>query len=138
MVTSKQLAIREAYSPFLHELQDEIDFETGICSGVLRPWHFPIEKVESMEKKDPRHGGKWRPISLQGIETNNDWITLEPNGSNFPTDNNVFYWYAEGGRYYNTCPCNLMSLLSTYNFLKGSVKPVTHFKPVTKTLNPLW
>lgn len=64
-----------------------------------------------------------------------DWIVINSE-RDLPTDKEVCYFYAEGGKYYNTVPCNLMFLMSTYNFLKGSDKPVTHYKIIQKPNTP--
>lgn len=77
--------------------------------------------------------GSWRPKSLIGIEDNNGWTRIEPDGSNLPTDDLVkykCYHKTNGIINYTDFMCENVRV----NFFK---KVITHYK-VKEELKPLY
>jgi hypothetical protein len=69
----------------------------------------------------------WRPIELKGIENNNGWIRIEPDGSNLPSDG-TYKWLFESGN------------SSIFDYKKGDTLSIklTHYRPIEIELKPVY
>ena len=80
METNKQKAIREAYGEYWELFSDEdrlkILKNNGWVSNFNHSLHWEIKKFQEIETSAYGVGTSWRPISLKGIETNNNWISI--------------------------------------------------------------
>ena len=120
METAKQKAIREAYGEHWEIAKEFVDENGWIDrfkqSAYLNIGNWGIENplpiINFLGLRDSvglqYYYDKYRPISLNQIESNIDWIKVETE-NDLPKDNEVFYFYAEGGKYYNTTPCILIT-----------------------------
>ena len=110
METNKQKAIREAYGEYWEQVKDYVD-ENGWCS---EPSTFTIAVLFfCMKHEFTTHGDiknnymkSWRPISLKGIENNNNWISILSE-SDLPSENCDCYIEHKDGnihidRYFST------------------------------------
>jgi len=77
-------------------------------------------------------GNYYRPIVLKGISDNNGWIRIEPDGSNLPDDafKECYKGYIFDGTIENFTANRLIR-----NFKSNRI---THYKPITPELKPIF
>lgn len=102
---AKQQAIIKAFGDkwemFTNEYQKHLLtrkhwVDMSIPYGALRQPNYyrnPTQTAMGVDpmKCDAKHEF-WRPIELKGLETNNGWTRIEPDGSNLPKTNSEV-WY---------------------------------------------
>lgn len=124
-MNSKEEIIKEAWN----EHQANFSLETGwavtyVCNGIddfskEMQEYFDVEYVEQDIMR-------YRPKSLQGIEDNNGWISINSE-EDLPKDEKASYWVADGD-YIFDIPVNLHQVHSgykrlTYNKYQPIIKP---------------
>lgn len=80
----------------------------------------------------------WRPIQLKGIENNNGWIRIEPDGSNLPTDGNKYDVFVNDKKFRNTAFVDQNRWLYEADGNIWVVENVAHYKPITPELKPIY
>jgi len=79
----------------------------------------------------------WRPKSLRGVETNNQWIRIEEDGSNLPKENIRCHFIVRGSEEDEFMGCFEYNLFWNKD-QAYSLKIVTHYQPIIKPELPLW
>jgi len=129
-MNSKEKAIELAYG-------DKYDWDENgwLMYGVDENSEYGYEPFGEYEKRNEVDGSfEWRPISLQGIETNNGWIKIESE-NDLPSENTDCWFMV-----------NNLSWLGYYSkrgfFCNGGedieLKFVTHYQPIIKPNNPIY
>lgn len=126
---AKQEAIKKAYGEHWDKVKHCIDGDG----------YFHIDEVEDTgldyDTLDRKGSSRFRPNSLSGIENNQGWIRIEPDGSNLPT---------KKGSY--KCVKSEDGLIIEMNFYPDDkkwyyglklMKP-SHYKPIEKELPPIY
>jgi hypothetical protein len=91
---TKQQVIDEAYFNFDNEKNDLIDSDGWATYGVDENSEFGIEPFGEYETRNHVDGVfEWRPLSLQGIETNNNWIVIQSEAQFDEIPNGNYLWY---------------------------------------------
>jgi len=73
----------------------------------------------------------YRPKSIRTIDENNGWIRIEPDGSNLPKEGEFkVYWYDEKS---SEIAQNFETVKTLF---KGGL--ITHYKPITPELKPIY
>ena len=81
----------------------------------------------------------WRPIELKGIEDNNGWIRIEPDGSNLPAKKDDDYLHSEKRDYKFIYKIGNRIEVVYYNGNKEHfIRNYTHYKPIEKELLPIY
>ena len=105
------------------------------CNGIDEILEgFGIKENQIDYDLDFNGVGKFRPISLKGIEDNNGWIKIESE-DDLPNKDGLFYLTGFGevglGRF-----CELKKKFKTFN---GNVYDgITHYQPIIKPDLPLY
>jgi len=125
----KLKAIQDAYGEYFEELKRVIDFTNGWCKHPLKKY-FGEENIQSRVKGDRLI---YRPKSLSGIETNNQWIRIEEDGSNLPNGNDADNFWI----------CNENGLFDFFSYPEQIERKfrngtVTHYQPVIKPKPPIY
>lgn len=129
METAKEKCIKEAYINLIGiDEYDKIKHAINNDGSVHNLVSDLINEVMGFEHLRLVY---WRPKSLQGLEDNNGWISIEPDGSNLPTDD-IEYWCIEKASGDLT-----VSNLLNHN-KKFSTCHFSHYQPIVKPLKPLY
>lgn len=62
------------------------------CKGHTSQYEFHFKFIEVSEDVQKRFG-EWRPKSLQGIESNNGWISINSEKDFESIENGYYHWY---------------------------------------------
>lgn len=134
---AKQEAIKKAYGEHWERVKNKVRASSDArISGYSLPQDvgMPSHSIVQYDWKDD----DWRPMELRGIEDNNGWIRIEPDGSNLP----------ESGLYKVVSMHYSEPLIS--KFAKGNntwipintedrrIISVTHYKPIKEELKPVY
>lgn len=129
---AKQEAIKKAYGEHWDEVQkiSNID-ENGWTDSHSFPSEYVIAQTTLQRGEDPMDFSA-RPKSLIGIEDNNGWIRIEPDGSNLPDIHIDFIWLRKlDGETKDKFHINGHSK-------SDIIKGYTHYKPITPELKPIY
>lgn len=128
---AKQEAIKKAYGNHYNIFKPN---ENGIGSAI---GGIDENKYETISNG---YVNTYRPKVLRGIENNNGWIRIEPDGSNLPEDDGKYKLCFENNivqeRTYT-----LAELIYRYQRFKSQSEiynDLTHYKPITPELLPIY
>ncbi len=122
---AKQEAIKKAYGNFYDPNKDLIHSDGTVTE-------FIGSKMEEKGLIMDYFNQRATPQSLQGIKDNNGWIRIEPDGSNLPTDSSKMYKSIINGEVNNN---NLNTGWIRSGWEMGHI---THYKPITAELKPIY
>lgn len=127
MENAKQKAIRLAYGEYWEQVKDYVDIDNnGWCVGY---WNI-CELLNGISKPKSQ-GTKWRPKSLQGIETNNGWISIQSE-KDLPNEKGYYYFLIDNIR-------STRIIVEKVENLKPYDKLYcTHYQPIVKPLKPIF
>lgn len=136
MNTSEQLkeqAIVNAYGDNYGEMVDENGWATYYSKfkerGGIEPFgEYDVIPLDLYTKK-------WRPLSLRGIENNNGWIRIEPDGSNLPTEHDEYNVF-DAGHITRASYFVLDKLFVSKDY--ETLKSATHYKPIEELKKPIF
>lgn len=133
---AKEKAIREAWGKYWDEVKDNV-----IGMGTYCGWadndviHYNEDLgCDSKNFEFITTTGLYRPKQLSGIENNNGWIRIEPDGSNLPdrgADGDYKAYNEKDKTYENHWNKNGIRALF-------KEKKITHFKPIKEEKPPIW
>lgn len=133
MKNAKQKAIEEAYGEYWEKVKDFVD-ENGWCN-VRKKVNFSdiSEKLHWETKTGNQY--YWRPKSLQGIEDNNKWISINSE-DDLPKEKGS-YWVIDKILNVNPNqeffdPENLVSMKERWMYR------ITHYQPIIKPEKPIY
>jgi len=142
---AKQEAIKKAYGELYERFNtlqviDENGYVTYGESMTDIAVH-PFELGFNPETEIQWNGTRWRPINLIGLHHNNGWIRIEPDGSNLPeTKPTKYKVYYDGSlpnlREPHKNNDDLFTCISVR--LLYSKRLITHYKPITPELKPIY
>lgn len=121
---NKQKAIEKAYGEHWESVKDYVD-ENGWIKDTNR------DRFSDLEFHKTKY--LMRPLSLQGIETNNGWIKIE--SEDIYDDWFTAWVFSEGIILYATWNPNQEYWLGTDMCL---IENVTHYQPIVKPQNPIY
>ncbi len=133
---TKEEVIQIAYGEYWEQVKDYVD-ENGWCKTRKGIGFAQIQQSElHIEfKKDYNFSSyPFRPKSLQNIEDNNGWISINSE-KDLPKDISTDYY---GGRFIESKFEMLkyhLDLLSILDHIKHGL--VTHYQPIVKPLKPI-
>jgi len=130
----KQKAIQEAYGEHWEQVRLRVN-ENGWYS--LPNGKKSESFCDFLGNCDMRAAADFRPKSLSGIDTNNGWTRIEPDGSNLPVEGGKF---KVGMKFYDSdifieedAIYNHIEVLNAY-----SIGLITHYRPVTELPKPIY
>lgn len=106
-------------------------FHGYFCNGtedIIEAFGVDIEKIDYDIDSDGV--GKFRPKSLQGIETNNNWTKIESE-SDLPKDKTTQYSVCKDKKVFQST-VNCGTVINWYNIGK-----ISHYQPIKKPEPPL-
>lgn len=128
---AKQEAIKKAWEALgINNLRD------ADKNGFIADWKFSVDFFNQHESKIERYKIDGleliRPLSISGIEDNNGWIRIEPDGSNLPVLGK-YKWILGSDLIYEETfdpknPTHVKEFLYAY----------THYKPITPELKRIY
>ena len=132
---SKEEVIKEAYGAHWETVKDFVD-ENGWCK------YFNFDRVETgiepileLYIEQIRPYSNWRPKSLQGIETNNGWISINSE-KDLPSDKiDCHFFTKEDNEYIGKYHPIIFEFRSAH--LCYGLDFVTHYAPIEKKQPPL-
>lgn len=138
---AKKEAIKKSYGEKWHELPNSVKYHLlNVSNGFIdiSTMGCFAEDLGYENEDIERNCEFWRPLKLKGIENNNGWIRIEPDGSNLPKNEGSYKTgYFDGGG--NFCKdnglCGIKHLL--YRFYERSFK-ITHYKTIDPVLPPIY
>jgi len=129
---AKQEAIKKAYGEHFNLLENFINSDGEVCKAMCPDNTQNIFGNIFWENLN----GMWWPKTLSGIQNNNGWIRIEPDGSNLP-ENGLFkmckeikkgeWWYISHD---DVEPDDVEEYFRDLGF--------THYKPITPELKPIY
>lgn len=136
---AKQEAIKKAYGEYWPIVEEFTDLNSGKCHTSF---YKPDQKIFDFRElpkqiKENYHfygqNGYVLPKSIEGIEHNNGWIRIEPDGSNLPKD-------AETRYRTGTLCFNGDFIPNQFHYAAKDLKLVaaTHYKPITPEPKPVY
>lgn len=132
METTKQKAIRKAYEDLKVEW-DWISLFIDFSNGFTFKTDIRLKlNQEDLEIINNQIGTMWRPKSIQGIETNNGWISIESE-SDLPKENG-FYWIIDKSKNMEICRYYGKEDLS----YRVWITQFTHYQPIIKPEPPIY
>jgi hypothetical protein len=132
---TKEEIKKEAYGEYYDKHQQDID-ENGWLSYGLFPEKF-LRKQELLEFKGETQSKCFvRPKSLQGIETNKGWITVNPkdSGTTNPTETGFVHIVYRANGEVGMAHYNKMS----YQDVDFFAYTYSHWQPIDKKEKPLY
>lgn len=136
---AKEKAILEAWNKIGVNFYIGICMETGYSevqneNDISKILEYHDVSVSDIEWQHIQPAGlRYRPKSLQGIETNNSWIKIESE-DNLPTDENFDYWACNGNHFYSL-PYTCSELREDY---KVNNDYFTHYQKIIRPNKPLY
>lgn len=138
MKNAKKEVIKKAYGEYWEDLCDDPKFKVKDIvdkNGWISI--FAYDKIKDFDYKDNSRNF-YRPKSLRGIETNNEWIRIESE-DDLPNDNGSYFTKT------NYCkeiikrdyPTFIKSI-SIEDERKWWLKYVTHYQPIIKPEPPIY
>ena len=126
MESKKQEAIKKAYGKHYKLCKPDQQGYTESDEEILG-LEFCGDGVDYL---DFGCSNKWRPESLSGIENNNGWISIEPDGSNLPKiDFHTKHWFCNGES----------TWIATMSLdMKIGNDPITHYQPMIVPKPPIY
>jgi len=125
---TKEEVIKEAYEENYPIVKNYLN-DDGICEVSLNSLNIKAENIEYFDSVD-----RWRPISLKGIETNNNWISIQSE-KDLPKTRGDFYVFLLGTNKEIVCGCT--KLLKSKEVRSYWVATTTHYQPIVKPQPPL-
>jgi len=150
---AKQEAIKKAYGDKWDRLKEFCDSDGWITNKWIAhgvPVGIDYEDAgftsdDVIFQQYNSSNSTWRLRSIYPILTNNGWIRIEPDGSNLPTDNGLFnvMQHGKGTSLYRNATYNSIDglLNCPEGFLNQNCEKlinVTHYKPITPELKPIY
>jgi len=137
----KQKAIQEAWVKLLNPdtfelltLNDE-GYSNWHCRRHIKNvlWDELYSKLGPVKgkRRDTGNDMLYRPKSLSGIDTNNGWTRIEPDGSNLPAEGAKYIWTDMTGR-------NIEREYDKKWDAKTWANVYTHYRPVTELPKPIY
>jgi len=130
--TKKQEAIRLAYGEYWEQVKEYVDID----SGVLRIHISNINDYESLNLVYREHS-RYRPLSLDGIETNNGWIRIESE-ADLPKNEGCYFVYSlvnwSPGYRIDIFTGRLSNAVNT----ETGTPIFTHYQPIVKPKPPIY
>lgn len=131
---AKQQAIKKAYGELWPTVEEFTYVDSGKCHTSFYKPNQNIFDFRTLP--DPTRekfffygqNGHVLPKSIEGIENNNGWIRIEPDGSNLPDSSEVVKWI------------NIYSGDSKQFCIDDRIEigDFTHYKPITAELKPIY
>lgn len=141
MNTKKQQCIKDAYGEYWEQVKDYVDEYGWLKYGDLRNEDLGIKDSE-LEWSNLSHNinnENYRPKSLQGIETNNNWVSIESE-DDLPKEVNNLWLLANDGSIVLGQWCIFQKIFKTTygnTFDSDGIK-FTHYQPIIKPSKPLY
>lgn len=88
---NKEEIIAKAYGEYWGTVKDYVD-DNGLLPYDSKHETFDIVCKYANDEIE-RKQSMWRPISLQGIETNNGWVKIESEEQYETLENGEYEWY---------------------------------------------
>lgn len=122
---AKQEAIKKSWAEIGQEANENIISDNGWRKIKPSQYSSLYDDVDLL--KLTSHVHSIRPTALNGIEDNNGWIRIEPDGSNLPKSGE-YRWLFESGS------------MSNFYYEPGDIlsTKLTHYKPITPELKPIY
>lgn len=145
---AKQEAIKKAYGDLWPIVEEFTYVDSARChTSFYKPDQtiFDFRELPKEQKKGfifYGQNGHVLPKSIEGIENNNGWIRIEPDGSNLPTDGKFYKVFAKEYSVGRICddPVRYDKEFGFWRFKSGFMidATVTHYKPITPELPPVY
>lgn len=126
---AKQRAIRRAYYDAGYKELLPLNVNGWI---KVKPTQYLDNLFERLKINKEIHSIRLK--SLKKLDTNNGWTRIEPDGSNLPTDNTIYYKCGkmfEDGEF-------IIDEMFIYKHKDIDKNKYTHFKPVEQDLPPIY
>lgn len=142
---TKEEKIQQAYGEYWNESIDNNGWVCRNSTEYVHLYHKMKNYIELEEFSDFENNVfKWRPKSLQGIEDNNRWISVE-NQNDLPKDNPIdviinsepYQGFVYQGRSELFCIIDNRYKSSTIEDCIEANK-ITHFKPIINPKLPIY
>lgn len=141
---TKQEKIEEAYGEYWERVKDYVD-ENGFIwqSNMFFPKTEMMDKIEIQVKSFPPHGTcKWRPKTIQGIESNHGWIKIESE-NDLPKENVGCFFLTKNkdcvtGRFFVNHFKGWTNVFTIDNIFAFGIDCVTHYQPIVKPQPPIY
>lgn len=121
---AKKEVVRKAYGEYYEACQPDENGWTSRGRIAIKLFSLPLERQETLI------GSLYRPKSLKGLEDNNGWIRIEPDGSNLPEQKEWMYQVISKKAGYCLAPFVNGTPVSTPEYW---LKHFTHWKPIEKS-----
>lgn len=134
-MTDKEQAIKNAYGEHWKKVGDYVNLGNGLCDSNQKTDYLSLDKSFKIIYSSAGYWhNKYIPKSLEGLETNNNWITIKSE-SNLPKErknDDVFVFCNDGS----------VQIASTYMLNNDSVKRhwlknISHYQPIIKPKPPI-
>ncbi len=129
---AKQEAIKAAYGKHYEVLKGYIDKDGWLNTSHINEYElFEVDSYHFLGD----HSNDIRLNELKGINDNNGWIRIEPDGSNLPTDNSIQYkvWFKTGKTNISYFPYPLHEVQADW---EGGF--ISHYKPIKEEPKPIY
>jgi hypothetical protein len=127
----KQEVIKNAYGEFYEICEPDENGWSIIWESVL---FYELEEAKiEIEYLEFNSSNIWRPKTLSGIETNNNWIRIEEDGSNLPDiDSKDEFWICIENVFFDWIS-NARQI-----HVKFDNRTITHYQQIIKPNLPIY